>query len=292
MAEFRPPIRLNKARLMLGLLLPLALVVPLGLAGWLVFGMTSGTYAIADGALRVRSGDPLSGSRNIPLTDVIEARVVELGGGVRVAGTALPGYCAGRFRYAGLGTVWQVTDCSGPGILVRARSEALPIVLTPPDPAAFLRALGTGGPLQVVLPPPDAGSVRLVAMFTVPLALLALGMLPVLLLLGPRRMRYLVQDGTLRAETIFGHRSWPVAGAKVRAYTPSALWRMAGTAAPGYYTGRYREAGLGTRVYATDLKQTVLFEGKERVILSPADRGAFLRAMGREGAKIEGEETL
>jgi len=36
-----------------------------------------------------------------------------------VAGTGMPGLCAGRFSYDGLGSVWQVTDCRRDVLLLR-----------------------------------------------------------------------------------------------------------------------------------------------------------------------------
>jgi hypothetical protein len=56
---------------------------------------------------------------------------------------------------------------------------------------------------------------------------------------------------------------------------------------PGYLTGRFREEGRAVRVYATDVKQTVLVEGDgTRVIVSPEDPRAFLAALRAEGARV------
>jgi hypothetical protein len=289
MSEFRPPVRPSKVRAAIAVILPLVMMIPLGGLALMLLGMSAASYAIADGALTVHSGDLLSGSRTIPLSDVTEVRAVPLVGGWRVAGTALPGYCAGRFHYSNLGTVWQVTTCSSAGLLIRSRSDTQPVVISPPDPVVFADSLHAGTALRVTLPPPDAGPLRTVAFVVLPLVFFTLLMLPVLLLLGPRRMRYVVKDGRLLVETIFGHQSWPTAGARARPYTPGKMMRVGGTAAPGYYTGRYRESGQGTRVYATDLKAMVLFEGEARVLVSPEDRAAFLRALTKEGAVVEPE---
>ena len=57
--------------------------------------------------------------------------------------------------------------------------------------------------------------------------------------------------------------------------------------APGYRTGRYREAGQPTSIYATEMETVLLFEGEARVMLSPEDRVEMLRALEAEGATIE-----
>ena len=69
---------------------------------------------------------------------------VRLRGGRRVFGTGLPGFCAGRFSYDGLGSVWQVTDCRRDVLMLRVEGEPLPLLVTPPDHAAFLAALRDG----------------------------------------------------------------------------------------------------------------------------------------------------
>ncbi len=291
MAEFRPPVRPSKVRVALAVLLPLVLIGPLGGAAFMMMGVSPASYAIGDGVLTVRSGDLVSGSRTIPLSDVTEVRAVGLGGGWRVVGTALPGYCVGRFRYPDLGTVWQVTDCSSGGLLIRSRSDPQPVVITPPDPVVFTDFLRAGTSIRVTLPPPDTGTVKVIALLVIPLAIITLLILPVLLLLGPSRIRYVVKDGGLLVETIFGRQSWPTHGARARPYTPGKMWRVGGTAAPGYYTGRYRESGQATRVYATDIKSMVLFEGEARVLVSPEDRSAFLRALANEGVVVERERS-
>jgi hypothetical protein len=278
-------------RLVLALVLPLLVLVPVGALAGTIFGMKQATYTIAEGALIVRSGDLFSGERTVRLSDVNEARPVALRGGRRTAGTALPGFCAGRFSYPDLGAVWQVTDCGGRGLLVRASSEATPIVLTPPDPQDFADRIRGGSETHVTLPPPDRGPLRILLMVLVPVALVSGLMVSVLLLIGPSRMRYLVGDGVLEVETLFGRKRWPTAGARARAYSPAGLRRVAGTAAPGYHTGLYRESGLTTRVYATEVERVVLFEGEARVILSPEDRVEMLRALAEEGVEIERHAT-
>jgi hypothetical protein len=59
------------------------------------------------------------GTRSLSLDEIASAEPVRLRGGMRVRGTGLPGYCAGHFRYQELGDVWQATDCSSRGVVIR-----------------------------------------------------------------------------------------------------------------------------------------------------------------------------
>jgi hypothetical protein len=272
---------------MLAVVLPLVVLVPLGGLLAVMLGMRPATYTIGEGTLVVRSGDLFSGSRTVRLADVTEAGVVTLRGGRRTAGTGLPGFCAGRFSYPDHGSVWQVTTCAGRGVLVRARGEQLPIVLSPPDPEAFVERLRAGTPTVVTLPPPDGGPLGAILLAVASAGIVTTLMVSALLLIGPSRMRYLVGDGALEVHTLFGRKRWATAGARARAYTPARVWRVAGTGAPGYLTGIFRESGQSTRVYATALDRVLLFEGEARVILSPEDRVAMLRALEQEGVAIE-----
>jgi hypothetical protein len=119
------------------------------------------------------------------------------------------------------------------------------------------------------------------------MGIIVTGMVAALMILGPSRMRYLVGDGAFEVRTLFGRQSWPTAGARARGHTPARLWRVAGSGMPGYYTGRFREGGEGVRVYATDLTRVILFEGPDRVMVSPEDRAGFLEALRAEGVEIE-----
>jgi hypothetical protein len=288
MVELHPPVRSRGLRVLLAVLLPLVVIVPmLGLAA-ITLGISQASYTFAGGALIIDSGDLVSGARTLRLADVGEARVVVLRGGHRTAGTALPGLCTGRFSYAEHGAVWQVTDCGGRGVLLRSPSEPLPIVVSPPDPEAFLALLHGGTETRIALPPPDKGPLRLLGLIVAPLAILTIIAASLLLILGPGRMRYRVGEGFFEVQTLFSKSRWPTAGARARAHTPSGLVRVAGTGAPGYFTGRFREGGQWARVYATDLGRVVLFEsGDVRVIVSPEDRVELLRALEEEGVSVD-----
>jgi hypothetical protein len=285
--EFRPEVRPSAFRILLAVILPLFVLIPIGALMAMVLGASPAAYAIRGGSLVVESGDPFSSVRTVPLSDITDAREVALRGGRRTAGTALPGLCSGRFSYPDLGAVWQVTDCGGRGVLITAAGQPVPIVLSPPDPQAFLSSLRSGTDMVVTLPPPDKGPLRVLAAVVGPISIAVILMVSAVMLLGPGRMRYLVGGGFLEVRTLFTRKRWPVAGARARAYTPSRVRRLVGTAAPGYYTGLYRESGETTRIYATSLARVVLFEGPARVIASPEDRVGMLRALEEEGATIQ-----
>jgi hypothetical protein len=287
MREFRPPVRPSVFRLVLAVVLPLIVMVPLGGLLAVTLGMSEASYTLGDGKLVVRSGDLFWGTRAVALSDVTDVRVVALRGGRRTSGTGLPGFCAGHYSYPDLGGVWQVTTCAGRGVLLRAQGQAEPIVLSPPDPDAFVASIRAGTPLSFVLPPPDKGPLLAILMVVAPLGIIGTLMLSALMLFGPGRIRYRVGDGAFEVRTLFGRKRWQTAGARASAYTPSAMIRIAGVGAPGYRTGIFNESGKTTRVYATDTERVVLFEGEARVIVSPEDRVGFLRALEEEGVAIE-----
>lgn len=288
MREFRPPVRPSKVRQLLVVLVAIFVVVPTAIVGTLAFSTSAITYTIANGALTVRSGGLFSGRRTVALSDIEEVRTVHLSRGRRTAGTGLPGYCVGKFWYPELGAVWQATDCGGRAVVLRLERESRPIVLTPPDRGAFLKQLEGRVPGTITLPPPPKGALYILAAVVIPVTLVVAGMVGPTLAFGPRCMRYLVGDGALTVETIFGKKRWPTRGARAKAYMPGKMWRVWGTMAPGYFSGLYREEGTLTRVYATGWESPVLFEGEARVILSPEDREGFLKALAEEGVSVAG----
>ena len=138
MREFRPPVRPSLVRTILAIVVAAVAIVPTVLLLRVVTGLSQVSYAIAGGALTVRSGDPTWGDRTVRLADVTEVRVVALRGGRRTSGTALPGYCAGHFSYEELGGVWQATNCAGRALVVRSRDVGTPVlVLRPPISRGF-----------------------------------------------------------------------------------------------------------------------------------------------------------
>ena len=91
MREFRPPVRPSVLRLLLGLVLPVLVLVPIGFLASRILGYAQATYTVSGGALVVRSGDVLWGDRRILLSAVTDARVVTLRGGLADLGRTLFG---------------------------------------------------------------------------------------------------------------------------------------------------------------------------------------------------------
>jgi hypothetical protein len=287
MREFRPPVRPSLFRTVFGVGMGLMLLVFAALMVALASGSNRITYAIAGGTLTVDSGSRFDGVRTIPLARVHERSVVSLQGARRSRGTSMAGYCTGRWSYPALGTVWQATNCSSPGVLLVTSDGDLPVVVTPPDPAAFIAALEAGQDLRIALPQTDATILRVLPVVGAVFALVMGGIVVGLMLLGPGRMAYRVGEGRLEVSTLLGRRSWPLQELRARPHSPRVTLRVAGTAAPGYYTGLFRVDGTSTRIYATDLKSGVLLEGPARVYLSPEDVPGFLDALRVAGAQVE-----
>jgi hypothetical protein len=289
MHEFRPLERPSAFRWVFAAILAVISVLPVGLTA-VAWSLGPVSYTIRGGDLVIETGDVLFfRARTVHLADIREARPVTLTGGSRTSGSALPGYCTGHFRYAGVGDVWVAGDCGSRGVLLRVAGEDRPIALTPPDAETFLADLRAGNGTRVALPPPDAGGFRVFLCAFLLALLVTAGMTLVLLVLGPSRMLYVVGDGALEVRTLYGRQRFALAGAEARAHRPARLWRVGGAAMPGYYTGRFREDGVATRVYATDVKDVVLVQAeKARVIVSPRNREGFLAALRAEGAEVRG----
>ena len=286
MREFRPPLTTSVLRVVLGIVLPILVVVPLVGIAATALAFLPATYTIGDGELVIKSGNVFAGSRSVKLGEITDTSLVSLRAGRRTSGIAFPGFCAGHFSYPDFGSVWQVTTCSATGILVRT-ANGEPILVSPPDPQAFLEELRSGSRREVTLPPADRGPVLTALGVVGVLVVLGAFGASAVFLVGPSRMVYRVKGGALEVETIFGSQSWATPNGRAKMYTPDRLWRVAGTAAPGYYTGRFRESGQATRVYATKLTRVLLFEtGSTRVLLSPEDGVGMLRALASEGVTV------
>jgi hypothetical protein len=285
--DFRPPVRPSVVRTLLAVVLGAVIVVALVPLVLVSVGDSRISYSFERGTLVVDSGSLLDGKRTIPLSVLHGKRAVALRGARRTRGTGLPGYCTGRWSYADVGAVWQATNCSPEAVLLMTNDGDLPVVVTPPDRDAFLAAIDARTDFRVELPPPDATTLHVAVFVGIVVALVGATMIIATLLLGPRRMVYRVGDGRLEVRTIFGRREWPASSLKAHAHASRLQLRLAGTGAPGYYTGYYLADGKRTRVYATDPSSGVLIEGPARIFVSPADREGFLAALRAEGATVE-----
>jgi hypothetical protein len=291
MREFRPPARKRGARLGLTVALTLLLLLtPLIFVAPMSFATLRIVYTVGPEVLRIETGVPVDGAKSVPIASIRERRVVALHGARRTAGTALGGFCAGRFWFQEIGDAWIATDCGGRGVLLRSDAMDRAIVVSPPDPEAFLRDLdGRTGAVIRLAPPEDAFLRPLLTVVAIVILVVAASVIA-LAVRGPEAMRYLVGGGMLEVRTLFGRQRWMVAGARAKAQRAKITVKIAGAGMPGYVTGLFREGGETTRVYATDPVEGVLFEGPARVYLSPDDRDGFLRALADEGAKVEGIE--
>ncbi len=281
---FRPPRLKRGLQLAVGVPLTVLALVPSLLAVWLVWSPHVIEIRVADGRLDVAAGPSIFGGReSIDLSSVTAVDRTSLGAGRRLAGTALPGYCVGRFSYPELGSVWQATDCSHDAVVLR-RAGDRPIVLTPTEPDRFLTALDTGGEYAenrraTALPTRWLAIKLLVAVLPIVCLLV-----PLVFLIAPGRMTYRVEPGVLAVRTLLGGRRFEVSGATVRPHRPRVGLRLWGTGAPGYYTGLFRVDGANTKVYATSVERGVLIEGGElRVFVNPDDEARFLEAMRTMG---------
>jgi len=282
--EFRPTVNPSRWRLILSGFLA-ALILGLALAGAAVLLLPRHLeYRVSEGELDVTSGLSLHPThRRWPLAAVREVRPVELRGGRRLVGTALPGYCVGRFRYPATGAVWQATDCRGRGLLLRIDGEPRPVLLTPPDPGAFRRAVSDGGPYRhrfVFRGPPPSWwrGIQLFAALITGAAMWAAA----LFVLGARRLRYVVRPGELVVRTLFSSRRVPLAGLSARLDRGIRLWlRLWGIALPGYLAGLFKIPGSVASVYATSASGpfVVLEGGRRPLLLTPAEPEAFLEAL-------------
>jgi hypothetical protein len=278
----RPSIVRTLLAVVLGAVI-LVVLVPLALVS---VGSSRITYALEQGTLVVDSGSALDGKRTIPLSVLHDKRAVALRGARRTRGTGMPGYCTGRWSYGDIGAVWQATNCSSQAVLLTTVDGDLPVVVTPPDRDAFLAALDAGTDFRIDLPPPDTTLLRVGILVGIVVALIVCVMVVATLLLGPRRLVYRVGGGRLEVRTIFGRREWPTSSLRAQAHASRLQLRLAGTGAPGYYTGYYLADGKRTRVYATDASAGVLLEGPARIYVSPEDREGFLEALRAEGATV------
>jgi hypothetical protein len=225
--------------------------------------------------------------RVFPRERIATAQEVTLPAGSRRAGTSLPGYCAGRFYYPGVGSVWQATNCSRRAVLVVLSRPDEKVVLTPADARGFLAALEGGERMafrpEEVRPRFSWLAVKLLIAAPVPLVLL----LPAVFFVAPGKLRYAVGQGMLEVQTLFVRRRFALAGSTARRYRPGGAFKRAGSAFPGYYTGSFSLDGTSSKVFATTLKEGVLLEGERRVFVTPEEPEQFLAALAEHGANID-----
>jgi hypothetical protein len=285
---FRPVRRLRTLQFAIGIPLSALVFLPTLFAVWVVWAPHTIELRIEDEVLHITTAPaPLKRVRSIDLASVTSVDQTHLGKGRRTAGTALPGYCAGNYRYPDLGNVWIATDCSRDVIVLRL-SDDKPVLLTPPDRQAFLDALESRRDHYQAQSPPKASAGWFFVKLLVILVPFAALLIPVVFLVAPGRLRYRLEPGTLAVVTMLGTRRFDIGGATARPHRPSVGIRLWGTGAPGYYTGLFRADGVNTKLYTTSVEEGVLIEGTDfRVFINPARQTEFLAAFTSMGGISE-----
>ncbi len=245
------------------------------------------SYRIQSGTLTISSSLGSSQlEKTIVLARVSEVRPEWLRDGSLRFGTEKPGYCVGFFSYPTLGEVWQITDCSDSAVLIVAGGETAPVVVTPADRDAFLKALGTGTPATFTPPGKRSQSwwFTLILVLVV-LVLLVLALVTVFFA-APARLRYTVASGTLEVGTLLSRRRIPLAGLRAHKHHPLLGQRLSGLPLPGYNVGSWILDTMATTVLASARDEGVLLEGEGRVFVNPHDPDGFLAALGDHGATV------
>jgi hypothetical protein len=267
------------------MVLSLLVAVPLVLVIGFTWTPTVLSYEIHPAELVIRAhAGVLWHDRSIELDRIEDVRAVRLSGGTRTMGTGMPGFCAGRFDYPSIGTVWQATSCVSRAVMLRVRGEERPVILSPAARTEFIGALHSRTP--GTFPPVPAG--RTPGWWGLLLGVFALLPVPLLLVffVAPGRLRYRVDGRTLEIRTLARRIPFSLEGARARRYRPARAWRMMGVGLPGYATGWFRFDGANTRVYASS-REGVLIENGRRLFVSPADTDGFLAALTAAGVTVE-----
>ncbi len=278
---FRPPDHRKGLRLVLGVLLSVFAIGGVALGAAVIWLPRSINYKVSQGQVVITSGLEFRPSRwEYPLESITSATAVRLKPGKRVNGTSLPGYCAGHFRFPGIGDCTLATTCSPDAVILRIGEGLRPIVITPGQRETFLEALtGEGQYSETVLFDDDSGVwLGLKAMTALGVAVTLI--VPLLFFLSPSRLRYRVTPGHVEVDLTFGAKRFSVSNCIARLYSPETSSKVIGSSMPGYHSGRFSLDGMATRVYATRLTDGVLIESPDlRLFLNPEDPYAFLEAL-------------
>ena len=224
--------------------------------------------------------------KKIAMGRVDEISPVWLRDGEMQYGSTKHGYCVGFFRYHSLGEVWQATDCSENGVVIRAGGELHPVVITPADRDGFLLAAKEGQAGSFLAPTKPSGIpwptlAALCGAFWPPAAVLW-----TLLFLAPRRLSYRVVDKTLEVSTLFSRQSFALAGMRARVHHPLQGGRLSGVGVPGYRCGIFDLDSAATSVFGTTLDRGVLLDADIRVLVTPRDERGFFAALADAGVAV------
>jgi hypothetical protein len=226
----------------------------------------------------------------VMISKIWDASPVLLRGRERRMATEKPGYCVGLFYFGGFGEAWLASNCSNRAVALKTSGELAPIIVTPPDGIAFIKALWAGGKASFEAPRNLDGTAAVTIGMLVLLLSLG-GGLVVALLVAPRRLRYEVAAGQLAVRTFRGETRVPLAGAKVRLHRPLHGDRLSGVNLPGYWVGSWTLDNMATSVAASAKEDGVLLEGEGRLFLTPQDREGLVDALVAAGAAL-GSSTM
>jgi hypothetical protein len=271
-----------------GLAAVVALTVWVGVSMLLVPRIS---YAIdVDRLLIWDSTGSRANAKVVMISKIWEASPVLLRGRERRMATEKPGYCVGLFYFGGLGEAWLASNCSNRAVVLKTSGELAPIIVTPPDGVAFIKALWAGGKASFEAPRNLDGAVAV----TVGMLVLLLGLgggLVVALLVAPRRLRYEVAGGELVVRTLRGQMRVPLAGARVKLHRPLHGDRLSGWSLPGYWVGSWTLDNMATNVACSAKEDGVMVEGDSRLFVTPHDRQGFIDAAVAAGATL-GSATM
>lgn len=265
-----------------GLLLMVLLVI---WAGFSYLVPPTLIYEIDGSRLVIRTSTGLKeNAKIVELGRIYEAQPTVLRGGQLRMGREKPGYCVGLFYFGSVGEAYLATNCSDRAVVLKASGEVAPIVVTPPDGNAFIKALYAAQPAVFQAPANMRGAGIVVAVLLALLIVGGLGLAAVLWL-APNRLRYEVSDGQLVVQTLLRREVHTLAGARVKVHRPLMGDRLSGFALPGYWVGSHTLDTMATAVAASVKEEGVMLERDDgRLFLTPGDKQGFVTALEEAGA--------
>lgn len=278
MPDFRPAPPGSTGRILLVVLV--ALCLPLSLLPlFLLAGPRTMAYHLEGEELTVEARlGPLDLGRTIPRDRVTASTAVTITSAHRQAGTAVDGFCHGRWSAEPVGVVWMATSCTNDVVKLDVDGHDHPWLLSPLDREAFLAALPAGDGTFEVLPAPPGSPALAITGLLVGLLIAGTG---ALLVISPQRLRYELLPGALRVHTAWGTRVVSLVGAGIRPEPGVRIGiRLFGIGMPGHNVGRFRVGGRTAQLYLSDPAKAVWIEPTEGlpVLLSPEDLDGFLTA--------------
>lgn len=271
------------------ILLMVFLVIPAGLLpGWLFFAPARLAYRVDGGSIVAEAtvgGVSMGGGEYARDTLTGATRTLLDPDAVRVGGTAMSGFCAGRWRLADGRAAQLATDCAADVVQLELGSDLL--IVTPRDAAGLLAALATPGATWSEEAPVTRGDSTGERVAFLGVALLALSTVGFVAWMASRSLVYRLEGGVLVVPAHFAAVRVPLAGATARKTPLTGAFRLAGTAIPGsLYLGRFRGCGRWLHCASSSVTEGWLIEGERVVYVSPADDAAFAEALRAAGATV------